>query len=556
MALYTDGTVHSVIEQVNQRYFLPDIQRPFVWKPDQIYALFDSIMRGYPINTFLFWKVSKDYLKSNNIKKFKFVLNNKEESIEDTNFNESEYFLVLDGQQRITSLYMALRGFYIERREKRELFLNAHSGEKENDDGYLYEFKFLSPDNGDIFSEGDKLWVMVKSVYECKDVPQRIVLRNKVAQLTSKKALIEANIDTLNSKLRSEEILNYYTEKEKDYDGVLDIFVRTNSGGTKLTYSDLLFSTIKLRWKDARDKFTDLIRDINKDVFDFDNDFILKTCFTVFSKSQKDIKYSKKNVDDETKINEIINNWDKITGSIKITRDLITKFGIVHSKLLSSNNALIPLIYYIYKNDIQGFGDSKQKNILSKEDEGLMKSFLISSLLTGLFSGSSDTILYSIKEAIDNNQGKEFPLTDIKTRVIKNNKYLDLTEEFLNSIEYNDKNSYLVLNLIYNNINYNPSSKNNLPEQDHIFSRSELEDANVPEDKIDRIFNIRYISSIGNKRKTGTPFKEWVKTISAEEKKEHLIPEGDWDVETYDEFLEERKKLMIDKINSSLKGVA
>lgn len=553
MALYTDDTVYAVIEQVNQKYFLPDIQRPFVWKPDQIYALFDSIMRGYPINTFLFWKVSKDYLKENNIKKFKFVISNKEDSIEDTNFSESEYFLVLDGQQRITSLFMALRGFYTERRKKKELFLNVHSGENENEEGYLYEFAFLSADRGDIFADGDKLWVMVKSVYECKDVPQRIVLRKKVAQLTAKKDLIEANIDTLNSKLRSELILNYYTEKEKDYDGVLDIFVRTNSGGTKLTYSDLLFSTIKLRWKDARDKFTDILRDINKDVFDFDNDFILKTCFTVFSKSQKDIKYSKKNVDDQTKINAIITNWDKLTESIRITKDLIAKFGIVHSKLLSSNNALIPLVYYIYKNDIKGFGDSKQKNILSKEDESLMKSFLINSLLTGLFAGASDTILYGIKEAIDNNQGKGFPLTEIKARAVKNNKNLNLTEEFLNSIEYNDKNSYLVLNLIYNNINYNPSSKNNLPNQDHIFSQSELEGADVPEGDINKIFNIRYITSIGNKIKTGTPFKEWIKTISPEERKEHLIPDGEWDIETYHKFLEERKKLMLEKINNSLK---
>ena len=143
MALYTDDTVYAVIEQVNQKYFLPDIQRPFVWKPDQIYALFDSIMRGYPINTFLFWKVSKDYLKENNIKKFKFVISNKEDSIEDTNFSESEYFLVLDGQQRITSLFMALRGFYTERRKKKELFLNVHSGENENEEGYLYEFAFF-----------------------------------------------------------------------------------------------------------------------------------------------------------------------------------------------------------------------------------------------------------------------------------------------------------------------------------------------------------------------------------------------------------------------------
>ncbi len=176
-------------------------------------------------------------------------------------------------------------------------------------------------------------------------------------------------------------------------------------------------------------------------------------------------------------------------------------------------------------------------------------------MLTGLFAGASDTILYGIKEEIDNNQSKEFPLAEIKARAIKNNKNLNLTEEFLNNIEYNDKSSYLVLNLIYSSINYNPSSKNNLPEQDHIFSRSELTDANVPEENIDRIFNIRYISSIGNKRKTGTPYKEWITTLSEEEKKEHLIPPGDWGIDTYYKFLEERKKLIMDKINTSLKSL-
>lgn len=366
MALYTDDTIHVIIEKLNEKYFLPDIQRSFVWLPEQIYTLFDSIMRGYPINTFLFWNVSSSYLKDKQIKKFKFISNNKEESIEDTNFKESEYFLVLDGQQRITSLNIALKGFYIEKSKKKELFLNVHSGKEEDEEGFLYGFSFLDGENKEFFIDDNKLWVKVKSIYECKDISQRRILRGKVAELTKEKDLVELNIDTLHSRLRGEQILNYYTEKEEEYNRVLDIFVRTNSGGTKLTYSDLLFSTIKLRWGDARDNFKNLINDINGEVFDFDTDFVLKTCFTLFAKSQKDVKYSKQNVDDEAKINEIINNWDKIVDSITVTRDLITKFGIVHSKLLTSNNALIPLIYYIYKRDIQGLGDSKQKNILTK----------------------------------------------------------------------------------------------------------------------------------------------------------------------------------------------
>ena len=350
MALYTDDTIHRIVDGVNRKYFLPDIQRPFVWKQEQIYALFDSIMRGYPINTFLFWDVGKEYLQSNNVKRFRFLSSNNDESSEETHHNDTNYSLVLDGQQRITSLNMALRGHYVERRKKKELFISVLSGREENEDGLLYEFKFL--DNmGELYVENSgALWVNVKRIYECRDDEQKRIIRNEIRKLRpNDDGIIERNIDRLHSRLRTEEILNYHTEREEDYDKVLDIFIRTNSGGTKLTYSDLLFSTIKLRWRDARDNFTNLLNDINGEVFDFDTDFVLKTCFVLFAETQQDIKYSKKNVDDPIKIDKIIKNWKKIIESIKLTRDLLDRFGIVHGKLLPSYNALIPLVYFLYK---------------------------------------------------------------------------------------------------------------------------------------------------------------------------------------------------------------
>ncbi len=550
MALYTDDTIHRVIEAVNQEYFLPDIQRSFVWKQDQIYALFDSIMRGYPINTFLFWKVNREYLQQNSIKRFKFLLENRGENDEESSFSDRDYFLVLDGQQRITTLNITLKGQYIERNKRKELFLDILSGKKENEDGLLYEFKFLDKIGELFFEENERLWVSVKRVYECKDDEEKRALRNEIKKLKPEfENMIEGNVDKLHSRLRGEELLNYYTEREKDYDKVLDIFVRTNSGGTKLTYSDLLFSTIKLKWKDARENFTNLLNDINGDVFNFDTDFVLKTCFVLFAETQQDIKYSKRNVDDQNKINNIINNWKRITSSIKITRDLLTKFGINHSKLLTSNNALIPLVYYIYKNDIQGFGDAYQRGMLSRENEELMKNFLINSLLTGLFGGSSDNILYLTKNEIDANSNHPyFPLGQISFSVKKKNRDMEITPEFLDDIKYNDKNSSLVLNLLYENIDHNSKSKNNLPEQDHLFCRDELEKAGFKEEDIDSIFNIRYVESGSNKRKSDQPFKEWIVTQSDTAKKLHLIPEGKWDVNNYQEFLNERKGIILSKI--------
>src|SRR3989344_3687869 len=439
MGLYRDDTIFKIVEGVNERFFLPDIQRPFVWKPDQIYALFDSIMRKYPINTFLFWQVSKDYLKDNKIKKFLFVKNNREDNAEDLTFNNSDYYLVLDGQQRITSLFIALKGSYLERKKEKELFLNVLSGKEEDDNGLLYEFQFLDKSNNSFFSKDEKLWVNVKRIYECKNSEEKIDLREEISALETegdKKKLIERNIDRLYDRLKSEQILNFYPEEERDYDKVLDIFVRTNSGGTKLTYSDLLFSTIKLRWPDAREKFRLLLQEINGEDFDFDTDFVLKTCFVLFAQSQKDVKYSRKNVDDEEKIKSIIKNWDKIVEAIKISRDLLNRAGINHSKLLTSNNALIPISYYIYKNNLKGYGDSNQKAIISQENEYSLKNFLLSSLITGLFGGQADTILYAIKQEIDQSNHANFPLKEIKSSLIKRNKPLDVNEDFLDSVYY------------------------------------------------------------------------------------------------------------------------
>lgn len=93
---YIRDTVKNIIEKINDKYFLPDIQRDFVWKPIQVYTLFDSLLRDYPINTLLFWKLNGQYLENNKIKKLKFVNKSNEKNELDTSINpEKEYYLVL-----------------------------------------------------------------------------------------------------------------------------------------------------------------------------------------------------------------------------------------------------------------------------------------------------------------------------------------------------------------------------------------------------------------------------------------------------------------------------
>lgn len=121
-------------------FWLPNIQRPFVWTEDQMCRLFDSIMREYPISTLLIWKTKSP------IRRRKFIDNFKKEMLSHlSDFyvpeDSKKKCLVLDGQQRLQSLYIGLMGSY----EGRELYLDVLSGEIAVPDDVKYKFVFLDP---------------------------------------------------------------------------------------------------------------------------------------------------------------------------------------------------------------------------------------------------------------------------------------------------------------------------------------------------------------------------------------------------------------------------
>ena len=120
---YESKKISEVVTELNINFFLPHIQRELVWTDKQIYRLFDSLLRGYPIGTFLFWKIQD---KKDEIAKLEFIKDYKKK--ESKNFINTEsdkpyYWLVLDGQQRLQSFYIALRGSY----DNRELYLDVLS---------------------------------------------------------------------------------------------------------------------------------------------------------------------------------------------------------------------------------------------------------------------------------------------------------------------------------------------------------------------------------------------------------------------------------------------
>jgi uncharacterized protein with ParB-like and HNH nuclease domain len=572
---YQKVTVKNIVEGVNNEFFLPDIQRSFVWKPNQIYTLFDSILRKYPISTFLFWELNKDYIQEQDIKLLTIVKSNNEDSVLNRSFTHDKYNLILDGQQRITSFYMVLKGEYYERKKLKELYFDVLSGAEPNEEGLLYEFKLYPPDKGQSFAEEEenktdknkklRLWINVKRIYEIptgysedirsfvdktiKTIGNKEILKKGISEEKLWSRVFD-KVSDLYCGLTSLPVINFYSEKRPDYDAVLDIFVRTNSGGTKLSYSDLLFSKIKRNWDEAREKFKTLIEEINGNTFDFDGDLILKVCLVVFAENETDVRYKIGNLK-EPRIEKIKTNWEKISKSIKLTIDLVKDHAkLTTSKLLPSNNAIIPIVYFIYKNDLTAIGD-QGNNIFRLNEIEKTKKWLYRILLTGAFSGQSDSMLYHAKAVLDK-AADAFPDANLNTEIQSVGKSLDVNKDFLNGISYNSSDSYLLLFLLYMGqdyvINFNAVYKGQTPQQDHIFSHDELSKAGYNEALINDIGNIRYVTASENNWKRATPFADWIVNLSQHDKDVHLIPPGDWKIEGFKDFLVKRKEIMLQKL--------
>lgn len=562
---YARLTVSEVIQDINRKYFLPDIQRDFVWKPDQIYALFDSIMRDYPISTFLFWSLDGAYMKENDIKKLEFVKVSTDKNDENTEVNDTgEYYLVLDGQQRLTAFNLVIRGNYTIRNQPYDLYFDALSGAEEDEDGILYEFRFFNANKGKMFLEQDEskvqIWVKVKEVYGIGD-DWFSAIANLAAELgaLAKVELTDRNKNNLAklfSVLKIDKRIYFYPEKERDYDKVLDIFVRTNAGGTKLSHSDLLFSTIKSKWPSARKKFDALLDDVNRDRFKFTIDFVLKTALVLKGTSSDEIRYKARNFRPDI-IQFVSEEWEAIENAIKLAVDLVDdRFHLSSDRIITSYNSIIPIVYWLYKKEYQGIGNGPRA--VSLQECSQIGRWLMKSLLTGVFSGQSDTALFKCKEAIDSQSFTEYPALAIENKIGKETrKSFKVDSDTLDKVKYNSKDSYLVLSVCYQGaVNFKPRAKGNLPEQDHIVSRAELQNAGIEEEKINTIYNIRYVSTTENRTKGDKTFNNWIESFSnADEiRKEHRIPAGSWSAANFDAFIEARKRLLLSSFGYASKG--
>lgn len=231
-------TIARTLQSVQRRdYVLPAIQREFVWRPDQIERLFDSLMREYPIGSFLFWTIRRETIEQ--YKFYDFMLDYHERDNPHCasvgTITRDQVTAVLDGQQRLTALNIGLRGSYAYKLPrlwwnnpkafpKRHLYLNILAEAEENEEGMRHDFRFLTSQEAERRDE-THCWYRVGAILEAKgglDIHRFLVGK----ELGNQDRPFEI-LDRLYRVVHEKGVISYYQEGDQDLDKVLDIFIRT-----------------------------------------------------------------------------------------------------------------------------------------------------------------------------------------------------------------------------------------------------------------------------------------------------------------------------------------
>jgi|MDTG01.2.fsa_nt_gb hypothetical protein len=464
---------------------LPAIQREYVWKPSQVAKIFDSVLRGYPVGSFLSWKVLPE-----TVSKFRFYGFLKDYSGYDKKHNpvvdiptDREVIAVLDGQQRLTSLNIALRGTYAYRNPRawankawsypeRRLYLNLLGEAPENEAGLKYHLAFLTQEQ--LEQSGDdetKRWMPVADIFDAADPAAMMQLPAKYA--VGNDATAVQIVGKLWQEVHHNQSLHFYEETDQDIERVLDIFVRVNSGGTVLSYSDLLMSIATAQWKekDARAAVHDLVDALNTtgQGFDFSQDTVLKSGLVLADVG--DVGFKVRNFT-TANMATLEAGWDDISTSLRIAAELLADFGL-SGGTLTADSVLIPVAYYVHRRGLTpSYRVSDKKD--DREDRAALRSWVLRSLIVrGVWGSGLDTLLRDLREIIRRDGANGFPLAAIEYAMARRGKSLEVTDALIEDVlglSYGGGRTWAVLATLFDHVDTRMQY-----HEDHVFPRSQLD---------------------------------------------------------------------------------
>jgi len=487
---------------------LPHIQRRFVWEKEQMGRLFDSLMREYPIQTFLFWRTKEEIRARHFMPVIDFTADLSTLYDMQRSARDVEKIFVLDGQQRLQTLHAIFHGgTYDDAGATAEAYCDITAGETEVDNGdVLYPLVFSSErlelpmfrirDLTEKYANGNPLNIAdeINDLLEGK-------LEESNEQRKPRERRVRANLQQLHSILNHDK--HFWVDeldgvaKHFPYRRILEVFVRVNSGGTKLTAGDLMFAAMKEGWDDIEERVEQTVDLLNGGKLTIDSDFVLK-CLLLAHGQGAEIQTEKfYGARGEVLIQNVEQAWDRAEKAFQQLRDFIVHdIRIFSDKLIRSYNALIPIFDFFHCNP--------QPN---EANRVMMAAYYHKAQLFNWYSTSTDSVLNAMHSIVGKDSNGVFPLDEIKNYFSISRSYsVELRESHLQE----NRLRGIILNIVYcdrwGNSPFDVAYKGNEPHMDHIYPqymlRNRLGYGSVA---INDIGNLRFVGATDNIRKRAEP---------------------------------------------------
>ena len=576
------GTIKQTLDSVaSHEYVLPAIQREFVWRPEQVCNLFDSVMQGYPFGEFMFWRVEAQ--NSGQYRWYDFVREyhqrNNPHCPELGPIHNKPLTAVLDGQQRLTAFNIGLRGSMAiklpykwwnssDAFPKRVLALDLLAPPDPDEEGSRYSLEFVTEDR--IGLQDPHLWFRVSDIMKMNSGPDMLDWLSDQSLDNGRQRVAFRTLDRLYQAICVESVVAHYEEKSQDIERVLNIFIRCNRGGTPLSYSNLLLSIAVSQWDtlDARREVHGLVDDMNnvRAGLLFNADFVLKAGLML-----TDIASVGFRVENFTHENMAIleRNWPNIRQALLETVELMDSFGF-DSRTIQATNSLLPIAYYLYKKGAPRDFETSDHYL---NDRRIIRGWLTRSILkeSGIWGSGLDTLLTALREVIRNSNGTEFPAGELRRVMAQRGKTLNFVEEEVEDLadmRLGDRRIFPLLTMLFPHFGSRDGS-----DIDHVFPKSrftpnrlstagvEVEDIDTFRDRCDRLANLQLLDrSVNNEKRASLP-ADWLDVHCPDELARqhycdrHLLGDVPREIKDFTDYYSTRRQQLRDRISEMVNTV-
>jgi hypothetical protein len=554
-----DTTVGNLVEMIrNGELRLPEMQRRYVWPATRVRDLLDSLYRGYPSGTILVWETDQ-------------VRPVRDLAVSQADSPFKGHKMLLDGQQRLTSLSAVVRAEPIRVRGKKkpiEILFNL-----DHPDGAPSEVVEVDEEETDseddtgpnvqetlklrtfiVASQGlsnDPHWVKVSDIFK-PDVTDAQLLKPLVSSLEDPKFDKFSKRLQAVRKIKDYQYVMHVLDKKLSYEEVAEIFVRVNSLGLKLRGSDLALAQITSRWQGSLRLFEEFQDECEDNWFTLDLGLLVRA-LVVFATGQSRFKTV-----GGLPLQKLRAGWEAAKDGIRFSINFLrTNAGVDDESLLSSPMLVIVPGFYAWHHDFE---------LTAEEEQGLRKWLFIANARSH-YGGSSETALDADLKIVSDDKTIADLISYLKVQL---GRLETLPEDFigknprsalfptaylaLKAKGAKDWRTGLGLSLMH-------QGRSHFIEAHHIFPKKLLRDAGYETAEINEIANMAFVSGQTNRKISSTPADRYLTEVmerhGAEALEAHCIPidKDLWHVDAYSDFLKARRGALSQAVNDFMMNV-